>query len=283
MFILYLPLYPYSEYGFSTDGYRNPSTTTQWISYVIYAASTPLAGIAYFVVFLIMQPQALAKLKEIRSCKKPAPTETNGLPTNAITVKYNETVNDSVNNSESEVADVDLSDKRISGTDSRQGQSYEDDDEESHNSFGSSSNKYSTKSELEMTESDVSSEVTHSSNSLSRSTKTSRLTNNYLNDNSYSIDRTKSKSTAVILNAIIEDSSGYDSDSPEDKHALLHMTDEQLEFKINAYHVRSISSAKSATLSSRNASKSDSSHLSKPFVVNPILADGSYSAANFIP
>ena len=55
-------IYQYS-YGFGTSGYRSPSSTTQFVSLIFYAMFAPIGGIAYFIVFLCMQPQAKEELQ----------------------------------------------------------------------------------------------------------------------------------------------------------------------------------------------------------------------------
>ena len=55
-------IYQYS-YGFGTSGFSSPSTSSQLVSLIFYAIFAPIGGIAYFVVFLCMQPQAKEELQ----------------------------------------------------------------------------------------------------------------------------------------------------------------------------------------------------------------------------
>lgn len=51
------------KYGYGTEDFDSPRSTSELISLIFYCVTIPSAGFAYFIVFLWMQPQALEILK----------------------------------------------------------------------------------------------------------------------------------------------------------------------------------------------------------------------------
>ncbi len=52
-----------AAYGYNTESFDNNMNATQKTSFLLYAVCVPSAGLGYFLIFLLVQPKALAVLK----------------------------------------------------------------------------------------------------------------------------------------------------------------------------------------------------------------------------